>query len=463
MEKKQGFKFPHAWIVLFTIALIAAGLTYILPAGEYERKFDEVVKRTLVVPNSYQVVERTPIKPFDFFVAVQRGMIDAADIIFFIFIVFSAFYIVMKTGALVGFLGMLVRKLEGKEVMMIPVFMTIFAIGGATFGMFEETYGLIPMFIGLAMAVGYDAIVGMAMISLGVGIGFAAAPMNPFTVGVAHKIAELEMFSGLEYRTIWLVIFLLVSIWWTVRYAQKVKKDPSSSYVADVDFGILKVDKKDLFNTPFTLKRKLIMLLVGVTIVLIVYGVLAYGWYINELAGLFLIMGILAGIIGGFGANKLAETFVEGCQQVAFGALVVGIARTILIVMRDGKIIDTVINALATPLEGLPAYVSAVGMVIVQTLIDFFIPSGSGQAMAVMPIMAPLSDLIGVSRQVAVMAYQFGDGFTNLLWPTAGIVVMCGIAKIPLDKWWKFYVPLFLLLMLLQFVAVIVGVAIGWQ
>ncbi len=141
----------------------------------------------------------------------------------------------------------------------------------------------------------------------------------------------------------------------------------------------------------------------------------------------------------------------------------VGIARTILIVMRDGKIIDTVINALATPLEGLPVYVSAVGMVIVQTLIDFFIPSGSGQAMAVMPIMVPLSDLIGVSRQVAVMAYQFGDGFTNLLWPTAGIVVMCGIAKIPLDKWWKFYVPLFLLLMLLQFVAVIVGVAIGWQ
>lgn len=463
MEKKSGFKLPHGWVVLFTIALIAAVLTYIVPAGQYERKFDEVVKRTLVVPGTYQAVESSPIKPFDFFVAVQRGMIDAADVIFFIFIVFSAFFIVMKTGALAGFLGMLVRKLEGKEIFMIPVFMTIFAIGGATFGMFEETYGLIPVFIGLAIAVGYDAIVGLAMCCLGVGIGFAAAPMNPFTVGVAHKIAELKVFSGLEYRTIWLAIFLIVSIWWTIRYAQKVKKDPSSSYVADIDFGIFKMDKKELFNTPFTGKNQLIMLLVAATIVLIVYGSITYGWYINELAGLFLIMGILAGIIGGFGASKLAETFVEGCSQVAYGALVVGIARTILVVMRDGKIIDTVINALAKPLEGMHSYVSAVGMVIVQTLMDFFIPSGSGQAMAVMPIMAPLSDLIGVSRQVAVMAYQFGDGFTNLLWPTAGIVVMCGIAKIPIEKWWKFYVPLFLLLMLLQFVAVIIGVAINWQ
>ncbi len=463
MSGKTGFKLPHAWVLLFSIVLVAALLTYIVPAGEYDRKFDETVKRTLVVPNTYKHVDPSPIKPFDFFVAIQRGFIDAADVIFFIFIVFSAFFMVLKTGALAGFLGMLIKKLEGRESIMIPVFMIIFAIGGASFGMFEETYGFIPVFVGLAIAVGYDAIVGMAMVCLGVGVGFAAAPLNPFTVGVAHKISELKIFSGLEYRVVWLAIFLLVSILWTVRYANMVKKNPEKSFVADVDFGVFKMDKGELLRAPFSLNHKIIMLVVVTTIVLLIYGTIKFGWYINELAGLFLIMGILCGLIGGFSPSKVAESFVEGCSQVAYGALVVGIARSILVVMRDGKIIDTVINALATLLGGLPAYLSASGMVVVQTLIDFFIPSGSGQAMAVMPIMSPLSDLIGVSRQVAVMAYQFGDGFTNLLWPTAGIVVMTGIAKIPLEKWWRFYVPLFLILTVLSFVAVTVGVAIGWQ
>jgi uncharacterized ion transporter superfamily protein YfcC len=316
---------------------------------------------------------------------------------------------VLKTGALHSFIGFLLRVLEGKEIIIIPVFMYLFALGGSVFGMYEETFGFIPLFVGLAIAMGYDAIVGMCMVSLGVAMGFAAAFMNPFTVGLAQKFAELPLFSGMGYRLICWFVIVTMSILWTMRYARKVKKDPTQSLVYGLDMGELALDHNELINKHFHPRDKTILAMVVFMVGLLIWGVIKKGWYFNELAGIFLIMGILAGTLAGWGPSKIAATLLEGAREIVFGALVIGLSRGILIVMREGNIIDTVIYGLSQPLAAFPSWVAAEGMLFVQTLINFFIPSGSGQAATTMPIMAPLADLLNIKRQVAVLAFQFGD------------------------------------------------------
>jgi uncharacterized ion transporter superfamily protein YfcC len=456
---KKYLRVPHTFVVIFMITILMALLTWIIPAGEFDRALDPKTGRTVVVAGSYHKVQPSPVGFFELFKSVQLGMIDAAQIIFFVFIVYSSFYIVIKSGAFNGVIGSLIRVTRGKEIWMIPVFMLAFAVGGATFGMFEETYAFIPIFIGLAIALGYDAIVGICMVNLGVAIGFAAAPLNPFTVGIAQTIAELPLFSGMGFRTIGLIIFLLISILYTMNYASKIKRNPSKSLVKDIDFGAFAPRKDDLLKTEFSLRHKAIIAIVGASIVSLVVGVLIFGWYINELAALFLLMGIACGLTAGYSPSKIATVFLEGCASVVFGALIIGLARSILIVAEMGHVADTIIYGLAKPITSMPGGAGAEGMLATQTLINFLIPSGSGQAVTSMPIMTPLADLAGINRQVAVLAYQFGDGFSNMLWPTAGIAVISGIAKVPLDRWWRFYLPLFGMLLLIQLA--LIGLAFG--
>ena len=382
---------------------------------------------------------------------------------FFIFFVYASFYIVLQTGALHSFIGWLLRVLKGKEIIIIPIFMYIFALGGSVFGMYEETFGFIPLFVGLAIAMGYDALVGMSIVSLAVAMGFAAAFMNPFTVGVAQKVAELPLFSGMGFRIIVWFVHVTMAVVYTLLYAIKVKKDPSKSILKGMDMGSLALNHDELVQKKLTGRDKLILLWVAVIVGLLVWGVIVKGWYFDELAGLFIIMGVAAGFMAGWGPSKIAVTFLEGAKDIVFGALVVGLSRGILIVMREAKIIDTVINAMATPLSYLPRWLAAEGMLIVQTLINFFIPSGSGQAATTMPIMAPLSDLPRITRQTAVLAFQFGDGFSNVLWPTTALPVICSIAKVPIDKWWKYFVPFFGWLLVAQVIFMAVAVAINWQ
>jgi len=463
MSQKRKSRIPHTFVLLFSLIVLAAIGTYVLPAGQFDRMTDPVTHKTIVVPGTYHQVDPSPVGFFDVFISVQKGMIDASTVVFFVFIVYASFYTVLKTGALHSFIGFLLRVLEGKEIIIIPVFMYLFALGGSVFGMFEETFGFIPLFVGLAIAMGYDAIVGMCMVSLGVAMGFAAAFMNPFTVGLAQKFAELPLFSGMGYRLICWFVIVTMAVLWTIRYAIKIKKDPTKSLVYGLDMGELALDHNELINKHFHPRDKAILAMVVFMVGLLIWGVIKKGWYFNELAGIFLIMGILAGTLAGWGPNKIAVTFLEGAREIVFGALVIGLSRGILIVMREGNIIDTVIYGLSQPLSAFPSWVAAEGMLFVQTLINFFIPSGSGQAATTMPIMAPLADLLNIKRQVAVLAYQFGDGFSNVLWPTTLLPVICSIAKVPIDRWWRFFVPFFLLLLPVQMIFIAIAVAIGWQ
>lgn len=321
-KPKTSFKIPHTFVIMFTIIVLAAICTWIIPAGQFDRVEDPASHKVFVVAGSFKYIESTPVGFFNTFVAVQKGMVDAAPIIFFIFIVYTSFYIVIKTGTLNNAIAHAIKKMRGKENLMIPISMYIFGLAGAIFGMFEETFGFIPILVSLAIALGYDALVGMCMVSFGVAMGFAAAFMNPFTVGVAQGIATLPLFSGMAFRIVSFLVFETLAVWWTIRYAAKIKKNPDASLVKDIDYSTFKLNHDDL-DAKFTGRQMVILGVIGLTIVVLVYGVLELGWYIDQLAGLFLIMGIVCGLIGGFAPSKIAEYFIEGCKDMVFGAFAV--------------------------------------------------------------------------------------------------------------------------------------------
>jgi len=456
------FRVPHTYVLIFMVILIAAAATYIIPAGVYEKVEDPNTGRTVVDPDSFHYVDPNPVKPFDVIQAIPKGMKDAATIIFFIFIVGGAFGMIQGTGAIEAGIGKAVKSLEGKEKILIPATMFIFSLGGATFGMAEETLVFIPMGVALARALGFDAITGTAMIALGAAAGFTGGWMNPFTVGVAQGIAQLPLFSGIGLRLAGWVVFLAIAVWYVVSYSLKVKADPTKSVIYDLEQENKEVMK--LEEIPeLTSKHKLVFGVIVIGFAFIIYGVFKLGWYITEISSMFLLMGIVSGLVGGSGVNKTASDFVEGAKSLTFGALVVGLARGILIVMKEGLIIDTIIHSLAGMISALPTTVSAVGMYAVQVVINFFIPSGSGQAATTMPIMAPLADLVGITRQTAVLAYQYGDGFTNSIIPTSAVLMgYLSIANIPYERWFKWIAPLMALWLLSGCVFLVISVLINY-
>lgn len=456
------FRVPHTYVLIFFVILIAAVATYIIPAGVYEKVEDPNTGRTVVDPDSFHYVDPNPVKPFDVIQAIPKGMKDASTIIFFIFIVGGAFGMIQGTGAIEAGIGKAVKSLEGKEKILIPATMFIFSLGGATFGMAEETLVFIPMGVALARALGFDAITGTAMITLGAAAGFTGGWMNPFTVGVAQGIAQLPLFSGIGLRLAGWVVFLAIAVWYVVSYSLKVKADPTKSVIYDLEQENKEVMK--LEEIPeLTSKHKLVFGVIVIGFAFIIYGVFKLGWYITEISSMFLLMGIVSGLVGGSGVNKTARDFVDGAKSLTFGALVVGLARGILIVMKDGLIIDTIIHSLASMISALPTTVSAVGMYAVQIVINFFIPSGSGQAATTMPIMAPLADLVGITRQTAVLAYQYGDGFTNSIIPTSAVLMgYLSIANIPYERWFKWIAPLMALWLLSGCVFLVISVLINY-
>lgn len=445
-EKKSKFKVPHTYVILFTVILIMAALTYIIPAGEFDRVFDEAANRTIVDPESFHNVEQNPTGIFELFQSIPNGMREAATIIFFIFLVGGSFQIITGTGAIEAIIGKTAAGMKGKEKFMIPVFILIFSIAGGTIGLSEEAIVFVPIGIALARALGFDAITGTAMITLGAACGFSSGFMNPFTVGVAQEISDLPLFSGMAMRIAVLIVMLIVTIIYILRYAEKIKKNPELSIVRELELEESS-QVLDLDNIPkFETQHYFVLLVLLVGFGTIVYGVFKHEWYITEISSTFLAMGLIGGLLGKLSPSRIAEEFVVGAKSIVFGALVVGVARAILVVMEDGMIIDSIINGLASAIQALPKAISVLGMYVVQIVINFFIPSGSGQAATTMPIMSPLSDLIGVTRQTAVMAYQFGDGFTNSIIPTsASLMGVLSIAKIPYEKWVKFLWPLMLM------------------
>lgn len=462
VNEKRKSRIPHTYAIIFIIIILATVASYFVPAGQFDRV--EVDGKTLVVADSYQKVEANPISFFEMFKAIPEGMSKGSTIIFYIFLVGGAFGIIRETGTIEAGINKVVRKLERREKLLIPFTMFVFSIAGATTGMAEESIIFVPIGIAIARAIGYDAITGTAMISLGAASGFIGGMMNPFTVGVAQTMAELQLFSGIGFRFGVYIFILSLAIFYVMRYAAKVKMDPTKSVVYDLELkNKQQREQKGQHTLPdFTIRHALVLLIISSGLGVNMYGVFKWDWYLTELTASFIIIGFASGIIGGLKINNMFDAFVEGMKLVAFGALIVGFARAILVVLENGIIIDTMINGLAALIGTLPSTLNAVGMFFVQVITNFFIPSGSGQAATTMPIMVPLADLLGIERQVAVLAFQYGDGVTNSIIPTsAALMGYLAVAGIPYERWVKFVWKLIVGWLAITAVALIVAVMIG--
>lgn len=464
-KKKLFEKVPHTYFIIVMVVLFVWVLTWIVPSGtfDYETTVINGVERDVPIANSYHTIEKNSdnrVSFLDFLTSFQNGMVDNADLIMLIFIVSGAFFIIVKTGAFHALVAATLRKLNGKEKPLIIVCFAIFATGGTLFGMLNEFNGFYPLFVGLGIALGYDALFGMAIMTLGMDLGFATGIMNPYTVVIGQSIAGLPIYSASWFRIIVLLVFSTIALFWLFRYGKKIKADPSKSLMNGIE-PRYSFDKAELDQYVMNGKCKLIILEIVVGIGVLMYGFLKLEWGTTELTGIFILMAVIAAVIDRQSPEQFFDDFLTGCEHVVFGALIVGVARAMLIIMDQGQIVDTIIFYGGTAMKSLPSAFAAEGMLIMQTLLNFFIPSGSGQAATIMPIMAPIADMVGLSRQVAVLAYQFGDGLSNTLWPTCGIMVSCGLAGIPIDRWWKFFAPLFGLLFvassILLFVATVIG------
>ena len=455
-------KIPHTFTIVFALIVLAAMMTWIVPAGEFLRQ--EVDGREVVVGGSFHRVEAAP-QTWQVFSALFNGFVDKADIIVFILMVGGAFWILNNSHAIdIGVMAFLrrvqrlgrykwIRKL-GVENIIITLVMLMFSLFGAIFGMSEETIAFVVVFIPLAIQMGFDSIVGVCMCYVAAHVGFAGAMLNPFTIGIAQGIAGLPLFSGLEYRLFCWVVLTAIGIAFVLWYAHRVKLRPEGSPVYKLD-DYWRARQQATDNCRLETRHSLILILLLLTIVALVVGVLAWGWYIAEISALFLAMGILAGIIDRQSADNIAKLFLEGCKDILSAALVVGLASGIIFILRDGKIIDTLLYGLTRSLAQTGEVASLGVMYLFQTLLNVVMPSGSAKAALTMPIMTQFADLVNVSRQTTVLAFQFGDGFTNMLTPTSGVLIgVLGMARIPYGTWlkwvWKFILALILVGFLLM-------------
>jgi len=455
-------RIPHTFTIVFGLIVLAAVLTWVVPAGEYLRQ--TVDGREVVLNDSYHRVESAP-QTWQIFSALFNGFVDKADIIVFILMVGGAFWILNNSHAIdVGVMAFLrrVQRLRryrivqwlGVENIIITLVMIMFSLFGAIFGMSEETIAFVVVFIPLAIQMGYDSIVGVCMCYVAAHVGFAGAMLNPFTVGIAQGIADLPLFSGLEYRVVCWLVLTAIGIAFVLWYARRVKAKPERSPVYRIDdYWRSRVEATE--QTQLTVRHVLILVVLLLTIVALVVGVLAFGWYIAEISALFLAMGIVAGIIDRQSADDIAKLFLAGCKDILSAALVVGLASGIIFILKDGHVIDTLLYGLTRSLASLGGVASLGVMYIFQTLLNIVMPSGSAKAALTMPIMTQFADLINISRQTTVLAFQFGDGFTNMLTPTSGVLIgVLGIARIPYGTWlkwaWRFILGLIVIGFLLM-------------
>ncbi|MEH0152532.1 Na+/H+ antiporter NhaC family protein [Limibacter armeniacum] len=445
------FKLPETLVIVSGILLLFIGLTWVVPAGEFERTV--VNNRTILVAGSYQEVNPAPQSLLSFFTAPIRGFASAAEVIAFIFIVGGAFGMLNATGAINAGLQKLVffsSKHPMYKWLIIPFIMLIFSFAGATFGMSEEVLVFILITIPLAHAMQLDTIVGVAIPFVGAGAGFAGAFYNPFTIGIAQGIAQLPTFSGLQYRFMVWIIMTFLAIGFVMFYALRISKSTSKSILYGKDVLLNeKSNKLQAEEIPLTPQRTIILIGFGIALLLLAWGVKVHGWYMVEIGALFFGLGLISSIISRMDTSTMVKAFTEGAKEMMTACLVVAFCKGILLVAEDGKIIDSLLFYISEPVKNMPKALSVEVMFLVQSTLNLFLPSGSGQAALTMPIMAPLSDLLGVSRQTAVLAFQLGDGLTNMIIPTSGVTMgVLAIAKIPYDKWLKWMMPLFILLTL---------------
>jgi len=448
----NSMRFPHPLVLLTAFILLAAALSYVLPAGEFVRRLDPATQREVVVPGSYHRVPPTPVSPLDMLVSLPRGLVDAGSVVFLIFLAGGAFTVVDQTGALRYGVDSLLHRAQGREAGLIPLVALLFAIMGALENMGEEIIALVPVLLVLMRRLGYPSIVAVAA-SLGAAVvGAAFSPLNPFQVVIAQKLAQLPPFSGWAYRVVFLVLALGIWIVGTMRYAHRhrVAPDAAASPTPADDAAAQRG------------RPGLVLLLLLVAFSVFGYGVVSLGWDFDQMSALFFVLGVGAGLVGGLGLTGTAEGFVAGFRDVAFSGILIGFARAIFVVLEQGHVVDTIVQGLAAPLAHLPVALAALGMLVVHTALHLPVPSVSGQAVLTMPLLVPLSDLIGLSRQVTVLAYQYAAGLGDLVTPTnGGLMAMLAACGVRYDQWLRFAGKLYGLLLALGAVAVVLGIALG--
>ena len=503
MEKKKGFQMPHTYIIIFGVILLAALLTVFVPLGKYDTKTVTYIQngveksRVVLDPASFEYVldeagnKVTKVAPLfgteDFggqgiLNYVFEGMTvgdkwgTAVGIIAFILVIGGAFGIVLRTGAIESGISRVIVLTKGNDIILIPILMVMFSLGGAIFGMSEETIPFVMMLVPMFIAMGYDSIVAIMSCYVATQVGFATSWQNPFSLAVAQGVAGIPVMSGAWFRIPMWTIFTTVAIIFTVRYAMKIKKNPTLSVAYESDeFYRQEFAKKGNELPPFTLGHKLVLLTVAGCMVWTIWGVVSQGYYIPEIASQFFVMGLVSGIIGvvfklnGMKLNDIPVSFDRGAADLLGAAMCVGMAQGIIIVLggtdpTQGTVLNTILHAISEAMQGLPAVLSAWMMYVFQSVFNFFVVSGSGQAALTMPVMAPLADLVGVERQVAVVAFQLGDGFTNFIVPTSGVLLgALAAAKLDWGTWAKFQIKFQALLFTMATATMIIGVLIGFS
>jgi len=463
MKKKIDF---NTLFMIFVVVALVAVATWVVPGGEYLREFKD--GKTLVVPNSFNYVQSNPQGLGALFMSPLTGFVQASLIIGFLMIIGGAFSILQRTGAIIVSVQRMAFSFSKKpryEKYFIPITMIIFSVAGSIFGSSEEALPFILIFIPLAYSMGYDSIVGTSIPFLGMAAGFAGSTLNPFTIGIAQSIAELPLYSGLEFRLVIWIISTSVMITFVMMYAAKVKSNPNISPMYEIDMERKQTMHIDKTNAgEFTLQHKLVLISFGLAMIILIIGILSYKWYITELGALFLALGIITGLLGKLKLNEITDAFKDGARDMVGVALIIGCARAILVIASDGKIMDTMLFSLAGIIQNLHPILASQAMFITQGIINFFVHSASGQAMLTMPVMSPLADVVGVSRQIAVLAFQFGEGWINPILPTSGVTMgVLGLARIPWPKWFKWMLPVQILFFIIALFLLVLAFLINYQ
>ncbi len=472
-ESSKGikqFKVPHVYAIIFALMVIFAVLTWIVPSGSYQRQ--EVNGREVTVAGTYEQSEKTYIDEetgdevdlrqgvFDVLQAPTRGIQEAIEVVAFILIVGGSFQVITKTGAITSGMGRVVRRFKNKDILIIPIAMVLFALGGTSFGMAEETLPFFAIFMPIMMAMGFDSMTAFMVVFVGARTGYIASTINPFNVLIAQGILGIQGNPQLWLRMIAWVVLTAVAITWVVLYARRVKKNPESSITFEDDIAKkveLAADESAL-DAEFTGRQKGVLAVFIAGMCLIIWGLVTQGWYMNEISAVFLAMGLLAGVIAGFSQDVIAQEFVAGIADFAFSAIVVGLARGILVIASDGMIIDTILNALATGLGGIPAVLFTTLLYAVENLLAILVPSSSGLAALTAPIFGPLTEHKGLNHEAAVWALSMGSATMSLICPTSAILVAgLGVCKIKLGQWWKTVWKFFLVVSLINIVFVAIS------
>ncbi len=451
---------PHTLILLAAMIVVALLLTWILPAGVFDTAPDET-GRGVVIPGTWQTIDDAPVlSPLAVLTVIPRALADAQAVIFFVLIVGGVLGVVQATGTLDAAVGHMLTRFGDRAGLLIFSVMLLFGLASSTFGMAVEYIALLPILLTLCRGLGLDAVTAVGTVAVGYGVGYGAAAINPFTVLVAQDVVGLQPGSGLLLRLVIFLPLLAIGFHHVWRYARRVQADPQASLV----YGIAAAQAPPPVEHPVFERRHVVVLLAMLaTLLLLVIGIVFLDWYLVELSALFLGLAFAAWLLGGLTGDAAARAFGEGAAAMTMTALLVGFARAIALMLEDGQVLHTIVHGLSLPLSMVGPHLAAVGMLGVQSLLNLFIPSGSGQAFVTMPLMAPIGEIVGVSRQVAVLAFQFGDGFMNIVIPTNAIIMaMLGIAGIPYDRWFRFIWPLVAKLLLLAALILMTAVGIGY-